>query len=61
MAHQQIPIPEEFKSQLRYVEAKDQRSDAEILDSLTQHAPITSEKNIWTYWHSGVRDMPSWW
>ena len=55
-----MDIPDKFRSQLRYVEAKDERSDAEILESLTQNVPITSEKNIWTYWHSGVRNMPSW-
>ncbi|PSN60759.1 hypothetical protein BS50DRAFT_578937 [Corynespora cassiicola Philippines] len=60
MAKIDIQIPEEFKSQLRHVDAKDKRSDAEILESLTQHVPITSEKNIWTYWHSGVLNMPKW-
>ena len=56
----QIPIPKEYKTELHWVEAKDKRSDSEILDSLTQYAPITSEKNIWTYWHAGVLAMPSW-
>jgi hypothetical protein len=60
MTNQRIPIPEAYKLQLRYVEAKDTRTDAEILTSLGNHAPISSEKNIWTYWHSGVRSMPSW-
>lgn len=60
MATQQLSISDEYKSQLRYVEAKDNRSDAEILNALTQHAPITSEKNIWTYWHAGVEAMPTW-
>lgn len=56
----EIKIPDEYKSQLRLVSPKDTRSDAEILHSLEQHVPITSEKNIWTYWHSGVANMPSW-
>lgn len=60
MQEPQIPIPEEFHSGLHYVEALDTRSDEEILDSLSKHAPITSEKNVWTYWHSGVRSMPGW-
>lgn len=55
-----IPIPEEFASQLRYVPAKDSRSDSEILASLTSHVPMTSEKNIWTYWHAGINAMPAW-
>jgi hypothetical protein len=60
MADHQFAVPEQFKDALRYVDAKDQRSDEEILDSLTKHVPITSEKNIWTFWHSGVRSIPSW-
>jgi mannosyltransferase OCH1-like enzyme len=60
MTTQRFQIPEEYKTKLRYVDAKDNRTDDEILDALTQHAPITSEKNIWTYWHAGVKSMPSW-
>lgn len=58
----QFAIPEEFSKEVRYVESKDLRSDDEILDSLTKHTPIDdgSEKNIWTFWHSGIRFMPSW-
>ncbi|KAL2073896.1 hypothetical protein VTL71DRAFT_11222 [Oculimacula yallundae] len=55
-------IPSEFQNDIRYVASKDLRSDAEILTSLTKHVPIqnNSEKNIWTFWHSGVLSMPSW-
>jgi hypothetical protein len=60
MANPQLTIPEEFRSDLHYVDALDKRSDEEILDSLTKHAPVTSEKNVWTYWHAGVRSMPAW-
>jgi hypothetical protein len=60
MTGHQISIPHEFESQLRYVESKDKRSDAEILASFKEHVPVTSEKNIWTYWHAGVDAMPTW-
>ena len=60
MENPRFPIPEEFRSELHYVDALDPRSDEEILESLTKHVPVTSEKNIWTYWHAGVRSMPSW-
>jgi hypothetical protein len=60
MAELRIPIPEAYKSELHYVNSKDSRSDAEIIDSLTKYVPVTSEKNIWTYWHAGVKTMPSW-
>ncbi|KAK4693880.1 hypothetical protein P7C71_g3596, partial [Lecanoromycetidae sp. Uapishka_2] len=60
MQEPHLRIPEEYRSELHYVEALDNRSDEEILASLCNHAPVTSEKNIWTYWHSGVRSMPGW-
>ncbi|KAF2877208.1 hypothetical protein BDV95DRAFT_511296 [Massariosphaeria phaeospora] len=60
MSGSKIPIPEEFASQLKYVDAKDSRTDAEILDALSKHVPIKSEKNVWTYWHSGVLTLPGW-
>ena len=55
-----FPIPTEFQDQLQYVEPLDKRSDAEILASLNQHAPVSSEKTIWAYWHAGVQAMPAW-
>jgi hypothetical protein len=60
MATPKFKIPEEHASELRYVDSNDSRTDAEILQSLTQHTPVTSEKNIWTYWHSGLLSMPKW-
>jgi len=58
----QFAIPEEFSNEVRYVEAKDTRTDEELLEALTKHVPINgdSEKNIWTFWHSGVHSMPAW-
>jgi hypothetical protein len=60
MSTPKIPIPEEFQSKVRFVEAQDKRTDSEILNSLSTHIPVASEKNVWTYWHSGVRSMPRW-
>jgi len=60
MSTHPFTIPDEFSSQLRYIDAQDTRADSEILDSLSQHQPVTSEKNIWAFWHSGVRTMPGW-
>jgi hypothetical protein len=60
MTTPKFQIPPKYASQLRYVEPKDTRSDAEILEALTKHVPITSEKNIWAYWHSGILSMPAW-
>ena len=60
MQEPKLSIPEEFRSDLHYVEALDTRTDEEILDALSKHTPVTSEKNVWTYWHSGVRSIPGW-
>lgn len=61
MATPKYSIPEEFKDQLRFVEAADTRSDDEILASLHKAAPLTSsEKNIWAFWDSGIDKMPAW-
>jgi Capsular polysaccharide synthesis protein len=60
MAPTQFPIPKEFQDQLHNVEVAEKRSDDEILTSLTKHVPVTSEKNIWAYWHAGLHAMPPW-
>ncbi len=60
MENPNLKVPAEFSKEVRLVESKDPRSDEEILESLTKHATITSEKNIWTFWHSGIHSMPAW-
>lgn len=56
----QFTIPAEFSDQLRYVEPLDDRTDEQILESLMKAAPVTSEKNIWAYWDTGLEAMPAW-
>ncbi|KIA75900.1 hypothetical protein HK57_00305 [Aspergillus ustus] len=58
--HAKFTIPKEFQDQLEPAEPLDTRSDEEILASLSEHRPVTSEKNIWAYWHAGISDMPKW-
>ncbi|KAH8196989.1 hypothetical protein TruAng_008848 [Truncatella angustata] len=53
-------IPSEYQDQLELVTITDKRSDQDILQDLTQYGPVTSEKNIWAFWHSGVMSMPGW-
>ncbi|KAH8674267.1 glycosyltransferase [Xylariales sp. PMI_506] len=38
----------------------DRRSDEEIAAWLQARHPITSDKNVWAFWHSGYRKMPPW-
>ncbi|KAK7022314.1 capsule polysaccharide biosynthesis [Favolaschia claudopus] len=55
-------IPPEYQDQLKPIDisALDKRANNEILQSLTQHAPIISEKNLWAFWDSGLSNMPAW-
>ena len=53
-------IPVEFASENRPVEPQGKRSDNEIIHALNQHIPITSERNLWGYWHSGIDSIPKW-
>ena len=53
-------IPPEFQGQLRPAKFTEPRADFEILESLRHYVPVTSEKNIWAFWHSGVEAMPAW-
>ncbi|KAJ7887512.1 hypothetical protein B0H14DRAFT_1235306 [Mycena olivaceomarginata] len=55
-----LSIPSEYQDQLELVDVLDTRTDEEILDAISQYVPVTSEKNIWAFWHSGVRNMSGW-
>ncbi|KAK3309752.1 uncharacterized protein B0T15DRAFT_545740 [Chaetomium strumarium] len=46
-----VPIPAEYQQDL---------DDEEILASLGQYAPVTSERNVWAFWDKGVAVMPGW-
>jgi hypothetical protein len=53
-------IPAEFQDKLETVEVKDNRTQEEIVETLKQHVAVSSEKNIWAYWHAGVAELPGW-
>lgn len=54
-------IPKGCDGQVRPIQPKDDRTDAQILDSLANFSPINpSEKNIWAFWDQGLYAMPSW-
>jgi hypothetical protein len=55
-----IPVLDGCDGQLHYVEALDNRTAEDILNSLDKFQPVVSEKNIWAFWHSGLRSMPPW-
>lgn len=60
MGNGDMNIPEEFRDQLVYREHTDKRTDTRILDSLKAFNPVTSEKNVWAFWNSGITSMPAW-
>ncbi|EGX88950.1 capsule polysaccharide biosynthesis protein, putative [Cordyceps militaris CM01] len=35
----------------------DLRPDSAIDHELTQHSPVTDDKNVWFYWHNGYQNM----
>jgi hypothetical protein len=47
-------------SELQTILSKDKRSDEEIIASIVEYQPITSEKNIWAFWDKGFSHMPPW-
>ncbi|KAH8648559.1 hypothetical protein BX600DRAFT_555031 [Xylariales sp. PMI_506] len=53
-------IPVEYTDRLEPVELPEWPSHTEILQRLNHYAPVKTEKNIWTFWHSGVTEMPAW-
>ncbi|EPS35364.1 hypothetical protein H072_11269, partial [Dactylellina haptotyla CBS 200.50] len=50
----------EFKGKLKLVKPLDPRTNDEILDTLRSYSPVTSEKNIWAFWNSGIDHIPPW-
>ncbi|KAI1278359.1 hypothetical protein F5Y07DRAFT_72756 [Xylaria sp. FL0933] len=55
-----IQVPPEFQGKLEPVKNLEKRTDEEILSSILEYQPVTSEKNLWTFWDSGVHGMPAW-
>ncbi|KAI1170342.1 hypothetical protein F4777DRAFT_569592 [Nemania sp. FL0916] len=55
-----VQIPLKYQDKLEPIKYDDQRTDDDILRSLVAYQPVTSEKNIWTFWDSGILKMPAW-
>ncbi|KAI0182238.1 capsular polysaccharide synthesis protein-domain-containing protein [Xylaria flabelliformis] len=55
-----IQVPPEYQDKLEPIKYDDKRTDDEILRLISDYQPITSEKNIWTFWDSGIEGMPAW-
>ncbi|KAL4913560.1 hypothetical protein BDW62DRAFT_220616 [Aspergillus aurantiobrunneus] len=55
-----LPIPPEFQADLEPTTPLDTRSTDEILASIAHPPAVTSEKNIWAFWHAGLSAAPQW-
>lgn len=54
--------PDSAPKGLRYIpkEFEDTRTDEEIAEWLQHKHPVTSEKNVWYFWHSGWNSVKPW-
>ncbi|KAI8945156.1 hypothetical protein F4801DRAFT_569370 [Xylaria longipes] len=55
-----IQVPLKYQDKLEPIKNDDKRTDDEILRPLLDFQPVTSEKNIWAFWDSGIHGMPAW-
>ena len=56
----EIKIPEQYQDLLVPVKSTETRTDDELRAALLSYNPVTSEKNIWTFWDTGFIGMPGW-
>ncbi|KAH8901219.1 glycosyltransferase [Thozetella sp. PMI_491] len=45
---------------LTVIPGPDPRTDDEIVSVLATHQPVTSDKNVWAFWHSGWEGLRPW-
>ncbi|KAI3316745.1 glycosyltransferase family 32 protein [Xylariaceae sp. AK1471] len=55
-----VQIPLQYQKELKPIEYGYEATDDEIFHSLLDYKPVTSEKNIWTFWDTGIHGMPAW-
>ncbi|KAL5044719.1 hypothetical protein BDW71DRAFT_215553 [Aspergillus fruticulosus] len=60
MSLDNLQIPEEYRDQLERADPLDTRTNEQLSSSLASYQPVTSEKNIWAFWHAGLDAMPAW-
>ncbi|PIA93811.1 hypothetical protein CB0940_05064 [Cercospora beticola] len=53
-------VPPMYKDKITPRQRPDPRTDSEILSELSKHIEVTSEKNIWCFWDSGLDNLPNW-
>lgn len=56
----EFTIPEAYHDKLEPIEATGSRTDVEIFVTFQDYKPVTSEKNVRAYWHTGASQMPKW-
>ncbi|KAK1977030.1 capsule polysaccharide biosynthesis protein [Colletotrichum cereale] len=58
-AEPKFPILAKYRNLLETYDVDGRTSD-EILQQIGQHVPVTSKKNIWAFWDSGLVNTPLW-
>ncbi|KAK4569466.1 hypothetical protein LTR86_003229 [Recurvomyces mirabilis] len=55
-------IPQDYEQDLRArsLPVKDDRKDVDLLERLRSYQAVASEKNIWSFWDSGLDQIPDW-
>ncbi|KAJ5602269.1 hypothetical protein N7510_011803 [Penicillium lagena] len=53
-------IPEDCREKLELIDGTDYQTEDQTIASLQEYRPVTSEKNVWAYWHTGMINMPRW-
>jgi hypothetical protein len=53
-------MPEDYRNELRLIEPTDTRPDSKLIAALEAHVPVSHEKNLWSFWDSGISTMPAW-
>lgn len=55
------PVPPDVLSlRVRSLPHSDRRTDKDIIQSILNPPPVTSEENVWAFWDSGYEAMPPW-
>ncbi len=53
-------IPPEFVNEVVLRSCADDRTDAEILTSLSEYRAVKFAKNVWCFWDKGIAAIEAW-
>ncbi|KAL9081482.1 MAG: hypothetical protein Q9157_000040 [Trypethelium eluteriae] len=53
-------LPHKLEGKLKVIPSRDCRPSEEIISNIKAPPPVTTEQNVWAFWHSGLDNMPAW-